>query len=89
MKYLDLHLKENLIKQTSFLRKNASQKPASFRVKTIATFPEIDRFRPLRFQLEIPQTPHNLFGTCTHIDQSFGIFFEKSPHHMSIVHDLI
>ena len=33
MKYLDLHLKENLIRQTSFLQKNTSQKPASFRVK--------------------------------------------------------
>ena len=32
MKYLDLHLKENLIRQTSFLRKNPSQKPESFRV---------------------------------------------------------
>ena len=32
MKYLDLHLKENLIRQTSYLRKNISQKPASFRV---------------------------------------------------------
>ena len=29
----DLHLKENLIRQTSFLGKNTSQKPASFRVK--------------------------------------------------------
>ena len=29
---LDLHLKENLIRQTSFLRKNPSQKPVSFRV---------------------------------------------------------
>ena len=35
MKYLDLHLKENLIRQTSFLRKNTSQKPAFFRVKHI------------------------------------------------------
>ena len=31
--YLDLHLKENLIRQTSFLRKNTPQKPASFKVK--------------------------------------------------------
>ena len=34
MKYLDLLLKENMIRQTSFLRKKLSQKPASFRVKT-------------------------------------------------------
>ena len=33
MKYLDLHLKENLIRQTSFLRKVHLQKPTSFRVK--------------------------------------------------------
>ena len=33
MKYLDLHLKENLIRQTSFLQKKPSQKPASFSVK--------------------------------------------------------
>ena len=33
MKYLDLYLKENLIRQTSFLPKNSSKKPASFRVK--------------------------------------------------------
>ena len=33
MKYLDLHSKENLIRQTSFRRKNTSQNPAFFRVK--------------------------------------------------------
>ena len=33
MKYLDLHLKENLIRQTSFLWRKPSQKPASFRDK--------------------------------------------------------
>ena len=33
MKYLDLLLKENLIRQTSFLRENTSQKPAFFSVK--------------------------------------------------------
>jgi hypothetical protein len=33
IKYLDLHLEENLIRQTSFLQKNTSQKPTSFRVK--------------------------------------------------------
>ena len=33
MKYLDLHLKENLMRQTSFFRKRHLQKPISFRVK--------------------------------------------------------
>ena len=33
LKHLDLHLKENLIRQTSFLQKKPSQKPASLRVK--------------------------------------------------------
>ena len=33
MKYLDFHWKENLIRQTSFLRKNTSQKPGFFRIK--------------------------------------------------------
>ena len=32
IEYLDLHLKENLIRQISFLWNNPSQKPASFRV---------------------------------------------------------
>ena len=32
MKHLDLYLKKNLIRQTSYLQKNASQKPTSFRV---------------------------------------------------------
>ena len=41
MKYLDLHLKENLIRQTSFLRKNTSQKPAFFSVKT-----DLEQFNP-------------------------------------------
>jgi len=31
MKYLDLYLNDNLIRQTSFLQKSTSQKPASFR----------------------------------------------------------
>jgi hypothetical protein len=33
MKYLDLHFKKDLIRQTSFLQKKPSQKPRSFRVK--------------------------------------------------------
>jgi hypothetical protein len=35
MKYLDLNLKEKLIRQTSFLQKKPSQKPASFRVNIL------------------------------------------------------
>ena len=41
MKYLDLYLKENLIRQTSFLPKNSSKKPASFRVKLKGLLNEI------------------------------------------------
>ena len=35
----------------------------------------------------ISQIFHNLFGPFDQISQLFGIFFLKSPHHMSIVHD--
>ena len=41
-----------------------------------------------KFQLETPQISHNLFGPSAQISQLFGIFIEKKPHHMSIVHDL-
>ena len=37
----------------------------------------------LKVQLEIPQLPHNLFGPNQPI---IWDFFEKNPHHMSIVH---
>ena len=37
MKYLDLHLKENLIRQTSFLRKRHLQKPMSFVKKGLSS----------------------------------------------------
>ena len=34
----------------------------------------------LKFQLEIPQIPHDLFGPSALIGQLFGIYFFKSPH---------
>jgi hypothetical protein len=48
LKYLDLHLKENLILQTSFLRKNASQKPASFRFNVTAALNSAQILRLVR-----------------------------------------
>ena len=44
---LCFHLKENLIRQTSFLQKKPSQKPASFKVKRICYF-RIN-FKPIVF----------------------------------------
>ena len=44
----------------------------------------------LIFQLEIPQVPHNLFGLCICPNKPvIWDIFEKSSHHMSIVHALI
>ena len=37
-------------------------------------------------QLEIPQIPNNLLSPSAQIGQLFGIFFERIPHRMSIVH---
>ena len=50
LKYLDLHLKEKLIRQTSFLQKNTSQKPASFRVNGDHILSTYCKFGPIWLQ---------------------------------------
>ena len=86
MKYLDLHLQENLIRQTSFLRKNTSQKPASFRVKennkndmTFCYFSCLGRycFRPRLGQLCRPEQLLTL-ASLVPIIKVFDNFYQAS-----------
>ena len=87
MKYLDLLLKENLIRQTSFLRKVHLQKPTSFRLKDSHFAHFFENGNKVKIPSEIKVPTFNCLTECKKTPGCVGFTFVSSIDRCDLKND--